>query len=148
MQQIRARTGKKDRTKDDKSDFVITDHARKRWSERGVKSADDEHSARNNFLSVDEAFALSAQGEYTLPNGDPAYPGAKTFVYAPGNLNEELVFIVRDDVLVTVTPPRDRAMPSRNLSACPCCDGIHEFVADCGCVWCNETVEQLHRGEI
>lgn len=113
----------------------ISLHACERWAKRG----DD--------LPLHEAFALAAAGDYTLPDGDPAYPGAKTFVYAPGNLDGELVFVVRDGTLVTVTPPRDRATPSRNLSACPCCDGIHEFVADCGCVWCNEALEQLQRGE-
>jgi hypothetical protein len=109
-------------------------HACKKWEDRG----DD--------LSLHEAFALAAVVNYILPDGDPAYPGAKTFVYAPGNLDEELVFVVRDGTLVTVTPPRSRATASRNLSACPCCDGVHEFVADCGCVWCNEALEQLHRG--
>lgn len=110
-------------------------HAYEMWAERG----DDR--------SLQEAHELAALGYYTLPNGDPAYPGAKTFVVAPPTLNEELVCIVRDDTLVTVTPPRDRATVSRNLSACPCCDGVHEFVADCGCVWCNEALEQLYRSE-
>jgi hypothetical protein len=112
----------------------ISAHARDRWQERG------------DGLSIREAFALAARGTYTLPGGGPAYPNTKTYIYAPGHLDEELVFLVKHGVLVTVTPPRGRAMISRNLSTCPCCDGIHEFVADCGCAWCNETVRRLSRG--
>lgn len=113
----------------------IQDHAAERWEQRG-----DDRPLR-------EALALAAPGSYTLPDGTPAYPEAEIFVYAPGTLDKELVFIVRRDTLKTVVPSRGRATASQNLSACPCCDGVHEVVATCGCVWCNEALEQLHRGE-
>ena len=113
----------------------ISRHARDQWDERGDGSP------------ISEAFALAAHAEYTLPDGKPAYPGAQTFMYAPGHLTKELVFIVRNSTVVTVTPARGRAIASRNLSACPCCDGVHELVADCGCVWCNKKLERLQRLE-
>lgn len=102
---------------------------------------------RGDGRSIREAFMLASLVEYKLPNGAPAYPDAETFLYAPGDLDQELVFIVRDGTVVTVTPPRGRAIPSRNLSNCPCCDGVHEFVADCGCPWCSASLERIQRGD-
>jgi hypothetical protein len=136
---------KENRTTSNHTGHRFTDHVRKRWSDRVDQQSRLKSQTKKRGLSVEEAFALSAQVEYTLPNGDSAYPGADTYIYAPGHREEELVFIVRDNTVVTVTPSRDRATASPNLSACPCCDGVHEFVADCGCVWCNKAVRNIQK---
>lgn len=116
------------------TELEVSAHAWDSWNERG-----DDRSPR-------EALQLSTRTNLVYADGTPAYDADELRLYAPGDRAKPLVFIVREDTVVTVVPPRREALPDGRLERCAECTAVHTLVTECGCPYCSPVVRAIQRG--
>lgn len=120
----------------DRPPYIWSDHARNRFEQRN-----------NSPSSPDEAIEKSGRvkEDPDIVTRGKSYDADELRLFAP-HQGDNLVFVIRDSVIVTVLKAEAYRLNTVRQRRCPQCGGISAIVVANGCSYCSANVPTVQEG--